>query len=74
MSDVSFTLAEVKLTEKEHASLELQSLNTKTHQVKKEKIQRMQKDLSSILKQDVALKENIHTYGVILLVFRLLYK
>ncbi|RVE58361.1 hypothetical protein OJAV_G00208410 [Oryzias javanicus] len=33
VSDVSFTLAEVKLTEKQHGSLELQSLNTKTHQL-----------------------------------------
>uniref|UniRef100_A0A672Y8I7 Trafficking protein particle complex 10 n=1 Tax=Sphaeramia orbicularis TaxID=375764 RepID=A0A672Y8I7_9TELE len=33
VSDVNFTLAEVKLTEKQHASLELQSLNTKTQQL-----------------------------------------
>ena len=33
VSDVNFTLAEVKLTEKQHASLELQSLNTKAQQV-----------------------------------------
>uniref|UniRef100_A0A1A8MMX0 Trafficking protein particle complex 10 n=2 Tax=Nothobranchius pienaari TaxID=704102 RepID=A0A1A8MMX0_9TELE len=33
MSDMNFTLAEVKLTEKQHASLELQSFNTKTHQL-----------------------------------------
>lgn len=33
VSDVNFALAEVKLTEKQHASLELQSLNTKTQQV-----------------------------------------
>ncbi|XP_037543079.1 trafficking protein particle complex subunit 10 [Nematolebias whitei] len=33
VSDVNFTLAEVKLTEKQHASLELQSFNTKTHQL-----------------------------------------
>uniref|UniRef100_A0A7N6F8G2 Trafficking protein particle complex 10 n=1 Tax=Anabas testudineus TaxID=64144 RepID=A0A7N6F8G2_ANATE len=32
VSDVTFMLAEVKLTEKQHASLELQSLNTKTQQ------------------------------------------
>uniref|UniRef100_A0AAX7SEW7 Trafficking protein particle complex 10 n=1 Tax=Astatotilapia calliptera TaxID=8154 RepID=A0AAX7SEW7_ASTCA len=32
VSDVNFALAEVKLTEKQHASLELQSLNTKTQQ------------------------------------------
>uniref|UniRef100_A0AAQ5X5Q0 Trafficking protein particle complex 10 n=1 Tax=Amphiprion ocellaris TaxID=80972 RepID=A0AAQ5X5Q0_AMPOC len=32
VSDMNFTLAEVKLTEKQHASLELQSLNTKTQQ------------------------------------------
>lgn len=35
VSDVNFTLAEVKLTEKEHASLELQSFNAKTHQVRR---------------------------------------
>uniref|UniRef100_A0A671W1D0 Trafficking protein particle complex subunit 10 n=1 Tax=Sparus aurata TaxID=8175 RepID=A0A671W1D0_SPAAU len=33
VSDVNFTLAEVKLTEKQHALLELQSLNTKTQQL-----------------------------------------
>lgn len=33
VSDVNFTLAEVKLTEKQHAALELQSLNTKAQQV-----------------------------------------
>uniref|UniRef100_A0AAX7UZ35 Trafficking protein particle complex 10 n=1 Tax=Astatotilapia calliptera TaxID=8154 RepID=A0AAX7UZ35_ASTCA len=33
VSDVNFALAEVKLTEKQHASLELQSLNTKTQQL-----------------------------------------
>ncbi|XP_035767168.1 trafficking protein particle complex subunit 10 [Neolamprologus brichardi] len=33
VSDVNFTLAEVKLTEKQHASLELQDLNTKTQQM-----------------------------------------
>lgn len=33
VSDVSFTLAEVKLTEKQHEALELQCLNTKTKQV-----------------------------------------
>uniref|UniRef100_A0A3Q3EWJ0 Trafficking protein particle complex subunit 10 n=1 Tax=Kryptolebias marmoratus TaxID=37003 RepID=A0A3Q3EWJ0_KRYMA len=33
VSDVNFTLAEVKLTENQHASLELQSFNTKTHQL-----------------------------------------
>lgn len=33
VSDVNFTLADVKLAEKQHASLELQSLNTKTKQV-----------------------------------------
>uniref|UniRef100_A0A7N6B464 Trafficking protein particle complex 10 n=1 Tax=Anabas testudineus TaxID=64144 RepID=A0A7N6B464_ANATE len=33
VSDVTFMLAEVKLTEKQHASLELQSLNTKTQQL-----------------------------------------
>ncbi|MEQ2210630.1 hypothetical protein XENOCAPTIV_016847, partial [Xenoophorus captivus] len=32
MSDMNFTLAEVKLTEKQHLSLELQSFNTKTNQ------------------------------------------
>ncbi|KAF3694602.1 Trafficking protein particle complex subunit 10 Epilepsy holoprosencephaly candidate 1 protein [Channa argus] len=32
VSDVNFMLAEVNLTEKQHASLELQSLNTKTQQ------------------------------------------
>lgn len=37
VSDVNFTLAEVKLTEKQHALLELQSLNTKTQQVGREK-------------------------------------
>lgn len=34
VSDVNFTLAEVKLAEKQHASLELQSLNTKKQQVR----------------------------------------
>ncbi|MED6258483.1 hypothetical protein ATANTOWER_008035, partial [Ataeniobius toweri] len=33
MSDMNFTLAEVKLTEKQHLSLELQSFNTKTNQL-----------------------------------------
>uniref|UniRef100_UPI003AAF5278 trafficking protein particle complex subunit 10-like n=1 Tax=Centroberyx gerrardi TaxID=166262 RepID=UPI003AAF5278 len=33
VSDVNFQLAEVKLTEKQHASLELQSLNTKAQQL-----------------------------------------
>lgn len=35
VSDVNFTLAELKLTEKQHASLELQSLNTNKQQVSK---------------------------------------
>lgn len=34
VSDVNFTLADMKLTEKQHVSLELQSLNTKTQQVR----------------------------------------
>lgn len=33
VSDVNFTLAELKLTEKQRASLELQSLNTNKQQV-----------------------------------------
>ncbi|TMS06170.1 hypothetical protein E3U43_015929 [Larimichthys crocea] len=33
VSDLNFTLAEVKLAEKQYASLELQSLNTKTQQL-----------------------------------------
>uniref|UniRef100_A0A3Q2PJL2 Trafficking protein particle complex subunit 10 n=1 Tax=Fundulus heteroclitus TaxID=8078 RepID=A0A3Q2PJL2_FUNHE len=33
VSDMSFTLADVKLTEKQHESLELQSFNTKTNQL-----------------------------------------
>lgn len=37
VSDVSFTLAEVKLMEKQHAALELQSLNTKAQQVSRKK-------------------------------------
>lgn len=33
VSDRSFTLADLKLTEKQHASLELESLNAKNQQV-----------------------------------------
>lgn len=33
VSDLSFTLADLKLTEKQHASLELESLNAKKQQV-----------------------------------------
>lgn len=33
VSDVNFSLAEVKLSEKQHASLEMESLNTKTQQL-----------------------------------------
>lgn len=38
VSDVNFTLAELKLTEKQHASLELQSLNTKKQQVRRRQL------------------------------------
>lgn len=41
VSDVNFTLAEVKLIEKQHALLELQSLNTKMQQVGREKKRRV---------------------------------
>lgn len=46
VSDVNFTLAEVKLTEKQHASLELQSLNTKTKQVSRKKNTKKTKQMS----------------------------
>lgn len=42
VSDANFTLAELKLTEKQHASLELQSLNTKKQQVSRKKLNRCQ--------------------------------
>ncbi|XP_023280069.1 trafficking protein particle complex subunit 10-like [Seriola lalandi dorsalis] len=40
VSDVNFTLAEVKLTEKQHAALELQSLNAKAQQVSRKQLNR----------------------------------